>query len=154
MVITARCTDHEALKSLLNTPQPSGKLARWGMAIQELDIEILHRSGKHNANADALSRSPLGDSDCEQTPYGIISALEGEDLEMDLAALQRGDSELAAVVTYLETGVLPAEEKFAKRLALTQSQYVIEDGILYHVEADSTLRVIPREKLEVFLVHT
>ena len=139
------------ITSEYSTPQPSGKLARWGMAIQELDIEILHWSGKHNANANALSRSPLGDSDCEQTPYGIISALEGEDLEMDLAALQRGDSELAAVVTYLETGVLPAEEKFAKRLALTQSQYVIEDGILYHVEADSTVRVIPplnsREKL-------
>ena len=33
-------TDHEALKSLLNTPQPSGKLARWGMALQELDLKI------------------------------------------------------------------------------------------------------------------
>jgi hypothetical protein len=27
-------TDHEALKFLLNTPQPSGKLARWGLALQ------------------------------------------------------------------------------------------------------------------------
>lgn len=27
-------TDHEALKALLNTPQPSGKLARWGLALQ------------------------------------------------------------------------------------------------------------------------
>jgi len=52
-------TDHEALKSLLNTPQPSGKLARCGMAIQELDVQILHRSGKHNANTDALSRAPV-----------------------------------------------------------------------------------------------
>ena len=43
-------TDHEALKSLLNTPQPSGKLARWGMALQELDFTIVHRSG---SNADA-----------------------------------------------------------------------------------------------------
>ena len=25
-------TDHEALKSLLNTPHPSGRLARWGLA--------------------------------------------------------------------------------------------------------------------------
>ena len=33
-------TDHEALKSLLNTPQPSGKLARWGMALQELNLDI------------------------------------------------------------------------------------------------------------------
>ena len=34
-------TDHVALKSLLNTPQPSGKLARWGMTIQELDLHSL-----------------------------------------------------------------------------------------------------------------
>ena len=33
-------TDHEALKSLLNTPQPSGKLAWWGMALQGLDLRI------------------------------------------------------------------------------------------------------------------
>ena len=51
-------TDHEALKSLLNTPQPSGKLARWGMAIQELDLSIHYRPGKRNLNADALSRYP------------------------------------------------------------------------------------------------
>ena len=42
-------TDHEALKSLLNTPQPSGKLARWGMAIQELNLKIMHRSGRKNS---------------------------------------------------------------------------------------------------------
>ena len=41
-------TDHEALKSLLNTQQPSEKLARWGMALQEMDLTIQHRSGKHN----------------------------------------------------------------------------------------------------------
>ena len=33
-------TDHEALKALLSTPHPSGKLARWGMALQELDLHI------------------------------------------------------------------------------------------------------------------
>lgn len=37
-------TDHEAFKGLLNlnTPHPSGKLACWGMALQELDLEILY----------------------------------------------------------------------------------------------------------------
>ena len=53
-------TDHEALRSLLNTPQPS---ARWGMAIQELNLKIRHRSGRKDGNADALSRSPLPSSD-------------------------------------------------------------------------------------------
>ena len=33
-------TDHEALNSLLNTPHPSGKMARWGLAVQELDLHI------------------------------------------------------------------------------------------------------------------
>ena len=54
-------TDHCALKSLLNTPHPSGKLARWGLALQELDLDIQYRSGKLNTNADVLSRLPLPD---------------------------------------------------------------------------------------------
>ena len=61
-----RCTvitDHEALKSLLNTPQPSGKLARWGMSLQELDLHIIYRPGKKNAKAtpypDTLWRKAL-----------------------------------------------------------------------------------------------
>ena len=33
-------TDHEALKGLLNTPHPSGKLAKWGLALLELDLKI------------------------------------------------------------------------------------------------------------------
>ena len=32
--------DHAACLSLLNTPYPSAKLARWAMAIQEFDLEI------------------------------------------------------------------------------------------------------------------
>ena len=84
------------------------------MTIQELDIEILHRSGKHNANADALSRSPLGDL------WNYFSL--GRRRPRDVAALKRGDSELPT----------------------WRQEY-------YHVEADSTLQVIPplnsREKL-------
>ena len=136
-------TDHSALTSLLNTPQPSGKLARWGMAIQEMDIRIHHRTGHSNANADALSRSPLADQGCpsaEETQE-VIAAVEPE----DLSALQRQDKELAAIICYLETGVLPEDEKLAKALALIQSQYMVQDQILYHVEPNSTIRVIPPE---------
>jgi len=61
-------TDHEALKTLLNTPHPSGKLARWGLALQELDLTIHYRPGKKNTNADALSRMPLGIQEREDNP--------------------------------------------------------------------------------------
>lgn len=43
---------YSALTSLLNTPQPSGKLAYWGMAIQELNVKITYQSSWSNVNAD------------------------------------------------------------------------------------------------------
>ena len=71
-------TDHVALKSLLNTPQPSGKLARWGMALQEMDLTILHRSGKGNVNADVLSRFPLPSAVDEDPTCRLVAAFSGE----------------------------------------------------------------------------
>ena len=52
-------TDHEALLSLLNTPHPSGKLAQWGLALQELNLNIHYRPGRLNKSADNLSRTPI-----------------------------------------------------------------------------------------------
>ena len=54
-------TDHSAVKSILEPPNPTGKHARWwtkvyGSGVQSVNIR--HRSGKENTNADALSRQP------------------------------------------------------------------------------------------------
>ena len=78
-------TDHEALKALLNTPHSSGKLARWGLALQELDLPIHYRPGKRNANADALSRVPLQSNE-ETIPAVVVAAVLGEETTEELAA--------------------------------------------------------------------
>ena len=108
-------TDHSALTSLLNPPQPSGKLARWGMAIQELHLKIKHRSGRRNSNADALSRSPLpsGEGQTVSETDGVIAHLETrEDADYNyLPTQQRADQDLAAIIKYLETGILPQDER-------------------------------------------
>ena len=111
--------DHEALKSLLNTPQPSGKLAWWGMAIQELDLMIEYRPGNSNARADALSHyplsllAPLQDKMCADT---VIAAIQAQDIPAEcgegdsvdtLSKCQRADSTLKPLITYLQTGELP-----------------------------------------------
>ena len=55
-------TDHSACLSLLNTARPSGKLARWALTVQEMNLTLKHRAGKQNLNADALSRNPVVDT--------------------------------------------------------------------------------------------
>src|SRR5205814_21337 len=51
-------TDHSALKFLQTADMPSGKRAHWIMYLQQFKFEIVHRPGKENKNADALSRIP------------------------------------------------------------------------------------------------
>ena len=107
-------TDHEALKSLLNSPHPSGKLARWGLAIQELDLHIHYKPGRSNRS---------------------------------LGSLQRDDPKLIPHFSYLEDGILPDNESEARELVVSRDSFEVIDGILYHVEKDKTLRVIPPESL-------
>ena len=56
-------TNHSAVKGVLETPNPSGKHARWWSKVYESGtkrVHIIYKSGKSNSNADALSRSPVG----------------------------------------------------------------------------------------------
>ena len=51
-------TDHEPLKWLMQTNKTTGKLARWSLLLQEYDIQVIHKRGVLNTNADCLSRFP------------------------------------------------------------------------------------------------
>ena len=53
-------TDHTAVKAILETPNPSGKHARWWTKVDGSgvgSVQINYRPGKMNGNADALSLS-------------------------------------------------------------------------------------------------
>ena len=127
-------TDHSACTSLLKAPHPSAKLARWAMAVQELDLEIKHRPGKSNSNADALSRNPVGDA--------VVLAVQAEVAEEDhpppesvaseVKEQQRDDPECKAMLAYLEDGVLPEDSRLARKIALERPHFEVMDGCLYH----------------------
>ena len=56
-------TDHSAVKAVLSAPSPNGKHARWWSKVYSSGVRavtIIHRAGKENLNADALSRNPHG----------------------------------------------------------------------------------------------
>ena len=82
------------------------------------------------------------------SPVSIVAATTPSSVpekggEPTLMVLQRQDPSLTVIIQYLEKQTLPVDEKKARELVLSESQYTLLDGILYHVESDKTLRIIP-----------
>ncbi len=114
-------TDHKALKWLLDLPEPSGRLARWVIKLQEHDMEIKYRVGKENSDADALSRMD------ESGRIHLLTLSE----DREIVKLQRMDEYLAPIRNYLSDGRLPEEEKEARRIITEASGFELVNDILY-----------------------
>ena len=79
--------------------EPTGRLARWSVLLQQYDFEVKHRSGTTNGNADALSRIPY---------LPLVAALDKSGVQTDrIYELQRHDPSLADIIDYLEHDLLP-----------------------------------------------
>ena len=66
---------------------------------------------------------------------------------------QQKDPKLKLIMDYLENGDLPNDERKARELVLERSLYQVVNGILYHMEPDKPLRLIPPESNQVSLIH-
>lgn len=101
-------TDHHSLCWLSTLRDPSGRLARWALRLQEFDATIVYKSGRRHTDADCLSRAPIEsasdgqDDEYEDAFIGTISTV-------DMAARQRHDTELREVIAHLEgqEGTIP-----------------------------------------------
>ncbi len=50
-------TDHASLLWLRNLKDPTGRLGRWAIKLQQYDFDLIHRKGKNHIVPDALSRN-------------------------------------------------------------------------------------------------
>ena len=133
-------TDHGSLSWLMRVKDPTGRLARWALRLQQHDFDIIHRSGASNGNADALSRRPYAaaaDSSSKSSSDAAypVAALDPPCPQPStLSTLQRQDPELYAIIAYLESATLPIEDSHARSILLSiDSFYLNEDGILFHL---------------------
>lgn len=85
-------TDCNALKWLMSVRDPNSRLARWNLLLQEHSFEIVHRAGKLNQNAGALSRAVV---------RGVADFRPMLDLER-FRQEQRNDDELVSLIKQCE----------------------------------------------------
>ncbi|KAL5481622.1 hypothetical protein EMCRGX_G021819 [Ephydatia muelleri] len=154
-------TDHAAVKAVLETPNPSGKHARWWSKVYESgvkSISIMYKSGKSNTNADALSRNPVGPAtqqveevqvaaiQTDGTVAELLAAEPQQVQQVDFREEQKKDPHVMQTIRFLEEGELPQEEKQARKLALQAPMFAVTDGILYYVETKGGVRrvVLPK----------
>lgn len=52
-------TDHRRLVQLHSVKDPTSRLVKWKLKLLQYEYEVIHKSGKTNKNADALSRNSV-----------------------------------------------------------------------------------------------
>ena len=165
-------TDHSALTWILSLKEPSARLARWTMALMDYDLTFIHRPGKGNAIADALSRIKSREMgvDPEEVAQSIdpvvvgtvrsvmtpktklkTHGLGGADMDTWKKA-QRTDPSWGPMIKFLEDDELPQDEKQARWISVRSDEFTILNGLLVKVKlttkdgaSDSdTVLVVPR----------
>ena len=127
--------DHQALVYLVNKPQPTGRIARWILLLQEFDYSIVHRPGRKHLVADYLSRLESG-----EPPDGISDELPDADLFVVQPSIS--DDWYYEMLNYLMEGIFPTAMKkdYRRKLALRSFSYSVIGGCLYKRGVDQILR--------------
>ena len=143
-------TDHAAVKAVLETPNLTGKHARWWSKIHGSGVgrlEIIHRAGKENWHADALSHQPNllapeeEDEELEvqvakiassRIPENIVDLLNKQPTDdttdsNSFSSQQLADPEL---ILYLRDGVLPENGQQAQEVITLAQRFTMSDNML------------------------
>ena len=107
-------TDHCNLCWLLRIKDPSGRLARWALLLQEYRFTVVYKNGKAHQNVDPLSRYPQPEEtgDCETSIFQIEN--------LDMKAEQMKDTWIKDIKIRIQNNQLKKNEN-----------YVLENDILY-----------------------
>ncbi len=128
-------TDHNPLKWLDNARDPHSRLSRWSLSLQIYSYVIKHRPGRSHNNVDALSRIPSSfETETSDNLVAMVNAIDSPGLQLqEVKNRQRQDPALEDLINYFEKGDIPEKSVSAHRLMATADDYVLEDGVLFHL---------------------
>ena len=145
-----------AVQAILETANPTGKHPRWWNQVYASglkSIKILHRSGRTNVSADALSRCPTTgaagsvggasrvatvtcdkDTNLEDLLQMDPNPLDCGEESSNFVYEQRKDPDICEIAAFLEQGELPTDEAKARRLALRGTMFALVDKVVYFID--------------------
>lgn len=135
-------TDNHALCWRTSLKDPSGRLVRWALRLQEFGITVRYKSGRIYADADSLPRCALpisGDAGISH----VISALTSYDTRT-FATEQQRDPQVSKLIHYLDDTLPPSDIKFVRK----SYHFVLCHGVLckkyYASDGNRSLLNIPK----------
>lgn len=139
-------TDHHALCWLTTLKDPSGRLGRWVLSLQQFDYTIKYKSGRKHRDADALSRCPLPSTlppakDIDTT----IGALSLSPVSLPLLQeYQLEDPDFSAIIRHINGTAPSSDRKFQRKC----KNFILLDATLYkrnfEPEGQRQLLAVPR----------
>ena len=160
-------TDHQPLVHIrTSTTELSGRLGRWLLYLEQYtapgNMKIIHKAGKLNTDADAMSRLQFHEGVVRAMTRGQIQVEDAaakqqheeeenfkklaatsmpDAFEMsgvaqaDISSMQQKDAIWQKMYTYVQHQTFPADYTEQQKVALQEAsfQYMLVGGILYHI---------------------
>jgi hypothetical protein len=126
-------TDHESLKYLYNFQNPTGKIVRWILSLQEYSFEVIYRSGKKNVVADAISRLNMEPGSLAICSLQVEDRFQPEEICELIRKEQKEDKFCSDSLNYLQHLELTDNEKWNTQIITWARFMLVQDGLLYHL---------------------
>ena len=145
-------SDHKPLVWMRQLVNPSPKIARWILQLEEYDFDIEYREGKRHGNADGMSRLPVEVNTCMLTLESCVTLDE-------IREAQLNNAEIAEMIEAVKTGkwITDNPSNFSKHFTTIKEELFIDDNILYRQVNDERIQVILPPSLHksiIELVHS
>ncbi|RWS18775.1 hypothetical protein B4U80_12424, partial [Leptotrombidium deliense] len=115
------------------------KMARIALLLQQYDLEILHKKGRHNKDSDCLSRFPVGaPSNLGDNIEDYLLLITADEIEnLDIRKMQSEDTFIAGIKALLELN----HEYTVKELH-DLSKFTVIDNVLFRRSDDRNPRLL------------